>query len=322
MNAPGPVRPVDELPPLARSTLDRAAHRRTDEGWLAEAWKRARVLVVDQVRGGRVLVRDRAGSVELVFADADSAPDTEPSERYFLGVDPDGTPVFALPAPLPELPGTRSANLRDVGDLLSDRDAGILTTAVALAHWHARSPYSPANGMPTTAADGGWSRVDEAGSQHWPRTDPAVIVLVHDGVPGPDGRCLLGHNAAWAGTTWSGRRFSCLAGFVEAGESAEATVLREVAEEVGVQVSQIRYVASQSWPFPGSLMLGFTAYADPAQPVRTDQEEISEARWFTRREIGAVLAGEAVPASNGGPVGLPMAASIAHYLITRWLHSS
>jgi NAD+ diphosphatase len=234
-------------------------------------------------------------------------------------VDTDGTPFFAVPAPLPELPGTRPANLRDVGELLSDRDAGILTTAVALGHWHARSPYSPATGMPTVATDGGWVRVDEAGGQNWPRTDPAVIVLVHDGEPGPDGRCLLGHNVAWAGTTWSGRRFSCLAGFVEAGESAEATVVREVAEEVGVQVSRIQYVASQAWPFPCSLMLGFNAYADPRQPVRTDQEEISEARWFTRREIAAVLAGEEVPAAGNGPVGLPMAASIAHFLIRHWL---
>jgi NAD+ diphosphatase len=310
---------VDALPPLARSTLDRAAHRRTDEGWLAEAWKRARVLLVDDVRGGQALVRE-AGGVELVFVDPESAPETEPSERFFLGIDTDGVPVFAVPSPLPELPGTRPANLRDVGELLSDRDAGILTTAVALGQWHARSPYSPANGTPTAAADGGWVREDEAGGQNWPRTDPAVIVLVHDGEPGPDGRCLLGHNAAWAGTGWRGLRFSCLAGFVEAGESAEATVIREVREEVGVQVSRIQYVASQAWPFPCSLMLGFTAYADPRQPVRIDQEEISEARWFTRREIAAVLAGEEVPAGNGGPVGLPMGASIAHFLIRRWVH--
>jgi NAD+ diphosphatase len=333
VTASSPPRLTGDLPPLARSTLDRAAHRRTDETWLAEAWRRARVLVVEagggpavpgavDVRGGRALVRDAAGGVELVFTDAASAPRTEPGERYFLGLETDGTPVFAVPAPLPELPGTRAANLRDVGDLLSDRDAGILTTAVALGVWHARSPYSPASGLPTTPADGGWSRVDEDGGLNWPRTDPAVIVLVHDGAAGPDGRCLLGHNAAWAGTAWAGRRFSCLAGFVEAGESAEATVVREVAEEVGVQVSRIQYVASQSWPFPGSLMLGFTAYADPDQPVRTDQEEISEARWFTRREIAAVLAGETVPASNGGPVGLPMAASIAHHLIGRWLREA
>ncbi len=320
------------MPPLARSTLDRAAHRRTDEGWLSEAWKRARILVVDEVRGGRALVRQSGDQMELVLTDAESAPDTAPDERLFLGVDTDGTPVFAVTAPLPELPGTRAAGLRDIGDLLTDRDAGILTTAVALGHWHARSPYSPANGLPTAAAGGGWARVDESGGQTWPRTDPAVIVLVNDGVAGPEGRCLLGHNTAWTGVPgWSAaaaeqpapdppvRRFSCLAGFIEAGESAEATVVREVAEEVGLKVGQITYVASQAWPFPCSLMFGFTAHADPRQPVRTDQDEIAEARWFTRREIAAVLAGEEVPATDGARIGLPMPTSIAYFLIGRWV---
>lgn len=334
-------------PPLARSTLDRAAHRRSDEAWLAEAWGRAKVLVVDEVRGGRALVRRAGGGsgggpgsrgdgpVELVFADAGSVPATPPHERLFLGVDTDGTPVFAVTAPLPELAGTRPASLRDIGNLLSDRDAGILTTAVALAHWHARSPYSPASGLPTVAAGGGWARADESGGQNWPRTDPAVIVLVHDGVAGPEGRCLLGHNSAWTGVPgWSAaaaqqgppdppvQRFSCLAGFIEAGESAEAAVVREVAEEVGVRVDRITYVASQAWPFPCSLMFGFTAYADPGQPVHTDEDEIAEARWFTRREIAAVLADEEVPASDGARVGLPMPTSIAYFLINRWLRSS
>lgn len=314
-------------PPLARSTLDRAAHRRTDPAWLEQAWQRCRVVLVDVVRGGRALVRDTgdgdADPVELVYLDPAAAGSPDPDERLFLGVDSDDVPVFAVAAPLPQFPSTRAANLRDVGDRLSDTDAGIFTTALALAHWHARSPYSPSSGQLTVAAEGGWVRLEETGGQHWPRTDPAVIVLVHDGEPGPDGRCLLGHNAAWSGTGWTGRRFSCLAGFVEAGESAEAAVVREVFEEVGVRVSRITYVASQAWPFPGSLMLGFTAYADPRQPVRTDPEEISEARWFSRREIATVLAGDGTPVGLGDGVliGLPMAASIAHHLISGWLRA-
>jgi NAD+ diphosphatase len=146
----------------------------------------------------------------------------------------------------------------------------------------------------------------------WPRTDPAVIVLVHDGISGDEGRCLLGHNAAWTGPGWL-RRYSCLAGFVEAGESCEAAVVREVAEEVGVPVGQLKYLGSQAWPYPGSLMLGFTAEADPTAPVQVDETEITSARWFSRAEIRAVLAGER------DDFGLPMGSSIAFFLVTEWL---
>lgn len=311
-------------PPLARSTLDRAAHRRADPQWLAEAWSRARILVVDGSAGGRALISDvpdrdgNPASVSLVLLDAASVPQAEPAERFFLGVEPDGTPVFALDAPLPTLPATRPVSLRDVGHLLTDRDAGLFTTAVALTNWHATHPYSPATGLPTTVGAAGWSRVDGTGRHVWPRTDPAMIVLVHDGVAGPEGRCLLGHNAAW-GDDGGIRRFSCLAGYVEPGESAEAAVAREVDEEVGVALGRIEYVGSQSWPFPGSLMLGFYAYADPRQPVRADPTEIAQARWFSRREIAAVLAGDYVDAGDGARVSLPMQVSIAFFLISSWL---
>ncbi|GAA4450937.1 NAD(+) diphosphatase [Phytohabitans houttuyneae] len=303
------------LPPLARSTLDRAAHHRRDPEWLAAAWSRARVLVVDTVTGGRALI-DEDGA--LVLLDAKEAPEVEVDQRLFLGVEPDGTPVFAVDAPLPEQTGARALNLREVGHLLSDRDAGLFTAAAALAQWHAGHPYSSTTGLPTAAAEGGWTRVDESGAQAWPRTDPAMIVLVHDGVPGPSGRCLLGNNAAW-GSGRHVRRFSCLAGYVEPGESAEAAVIREVAEEVGIEVRTIDYQGSQAWPFPGSLMLGFTAVGDPDQPVRVDPAEIAHARWFTRAEIAAVLAGETVDAGDGARVGLPPASSIALYLVNRWL---
>jgi NAD+ diphosphatase len=166
--------------------------------------------------------------------------------------------------------------------------------------------------------EAGWSRVDEDGKQMWPRTDPAMIVLVHDGVTGPEGRCLLGHNAAW-GAAGNVRRFSCLAGFVEPGESAEASVSREVAEEVGVTLESLHYEGSQSWPFPGSLMLGYTAVADRSQPIVVDPEEIAEARWFTRRDIAQMIEGEYLDPVSGVAMNLPMSASIAFYLIRRWL---
>ncbi|MFJ8688088.1 NAD(+) diphosphatase [Micromonospora wenchangensis] len=308
----------ETAPPLARSTLDRAAHRRTDPQWLAQAWRRARVLVLDSTRDGRALVRADANPPVLVLRDAAEVGPTPEAYQLFLGVEPDGVPVFAVDAPLPELPGTREANLREVGHLLDDRDAGIFTTALALVNWHLGHGWSPRSGHRTEVAEGGWSRVGADGHRMWPRTDPAMIVLVHDGVDGPDGRCLLGNNATWPRTPGQ-RRFSCLAGYVEPGESAEAAVLREVREEVGVGVERITYAGSQAWPFPGSLMLGYLAEADPGEPVRVDPTEIAYARWFIRREIGAVLAGRAVDAGDGDRVILPPPSSIALFLIHRWL---
>lgn len=289
-------------PLLSRAGLDRAAHRRSDPAWLDEAWAKARVVVVDE---GRVLVRGDA----LVFLDAEQAPD---GERYFLGVDTDDTPYFAVAAETPKLPDTKKRDLRGVGLTLSARDVAIMATAVALANWHVRHAYSPLSGQPTVLAEAGWTRVSDDGSETlWPRTDPAVIMLVHDGVAGPQGRCLLGHNAAWNTPGWE-NRYSCLAGFVEPGESAEMSVAREVFEEVGVAVRDVTYVSSQPWPFPGSIMLGFHAVADPEAELTFEPTEISHARWFTREEIRAVLAGE--PAD----FGLPSAISIAHYLVRTW----
>ncbi|MGN9779096.1 NAD(+) diphosphatase [Micromonospora sp. H33] len=307
----------EEAPPLARSTLDRAAHRRTDPGWLAQAWDRARVLVLDSGDEGRALVAADANPPILALVGPGDVPAEAVARAMFLGVEPDGVPVFAVDAPLPALPGTRPAHLREIGHLLGDRDAGLFTTGLALLNWHRRHAYSPLTGHATTMDEAGWSRVDAGGERVWPRTDPAMIVLVHDGVPGLDGRCLLGNNAAWPRVPGE-RRFSCLAGYVEPGESAEAAVLREVHEEVGVPVADIAYAGSQSWPFPGSLMLGFLATADPVHPVRVDPAEIAYARWFTRGEIGAALAGRTVDV-DGERLILPPPSSIALFLVHRWL---
>ncbi|MEV0897726.1 NAD(+) diphosphatase [Actinoplanes sp. NPDC049802] len=297
-------------PPLARTTLDRAAHHRRDSDWLTAAWDRGQVVVVDLDKGGRALVTDGPdGGSALILVPPSEAPE---GERWFLGVGPDGTPFWAVDAPLTAGEGARAMDLRQVGHLLDARDTGLLTTAVALGNWHRSHRFSPRSGKPTTVVEAGWARVDPDGHMMWPRTDPAMIILVHDGMPGPGGRCLLGHNAAWPERPGSGRRFSCLAGFVEAGESAESAVAREVHEEVGIALSEIRYEGSQSWPFPGSLMLGFHGIADPGQPLRLDPEEIDEAHWFTREDVAKMIAGE-------GPWGLPMNASIAFYLIEKWL---
>jgi len=296
-------------PPLSRSTLERAAKLRTDAVWLEEAWRRGRVLVVAE--NGKALV----ASDRLVLLTPDEAPD---GERLFLGVDSAGVPYFAVCADLPAGADdlVRPYGVREVGHRLPAFEAGLLMTAVALANWHARHRYSPTTGGPTAVSDGGWVRVDSSGAQMWPRTDPAVIVLVHDGVPGEDGMCLLGHNAAWTPPSAGALpRYSCLAGFVEPGESAEQTAVREVAEEVGVQVHDLHYVASQPWPYPGSLMLGFHALADPEDQLTPDATEIADARWFTRAEIRAAAAGE-------GRFAIPMPSSIAHFLIMTWLAGS
>lgn len=302
--------PLSDPPPLARSTLDKAAHRRTDPQWLAESWQRSRVLVL--ATGGRALVVEST----LVLVDAATAESLAPeAERVFLGVDGDDVPHFAVVGELPDRPGARVLGVREVGHLLPDFDAGLLMTAVALTNWHLSHRYAPTSGLATSPGEGGWVRADGAGATIFPRTDPAVIVLVHDGVDGENGRCLLGHNASWArGGAGGVKRYSCLAGFVEPGESAEQTVLREVFEEVGVRIGGLRYAGSQSWPYPGSLMLGYFAVGDPADPVRVDPTEIADARWFTRTEIRAAVDGDA---SVGFGVAPP--ASIAHYLITGWL---
>jgi NAD+ diphosphatase len=300
---PGPA------PPLTWSTLDRAAHRRIDPAWLAEAWPRAQVLVVE---AGRVLVADG----RLLLVPSAQAPE---GERLFLGVDAADRPYFAVVAAHAALgvlaDGATAQGLREVGHRLGELDAALMMTGVSLANWHASHRFSPASGLATEVRDSGWSRVDASGAQLWPRTDPAVIVLVHDAEAGPQGRCLLGRNVAWSRGTWGAiPRYSCLAGFVEPGESAEQTVVREVAEEVGVAVRDVHYVASQPWPYPGSLMLGFHAQGDPHAPLHPDPAEIADARWFTRAEIEAAEAGDT---SVG--FGLPTRSSIAHYLIMQWL---
>jgi NAD+ diphosphatase len=256
------------------------------------------VLVVD-VEGRAAVTSDG----RLVLVPSKEAPE---GERLFLGEE-DGTAYFGVRGPLPE--GGEPSTLRDCGADLDARDAGLFVTAVGLANWHDAHRYSPRTGAATTVRDGGWVReaVDGSG-QLWPRTDPAVIMLVSDGVPGADGRVLLGRHPSWPEG-----RYSTLAGFVEPGESAELAVAREVAEETGVTVHDIRYVASQPWPFPGSLMLGFTALADPDQPLVLDPVEIDDARWFSRVEIRARRA------TDEAAQRLPMRTSIAYHLITRWL---
>jgi NAD+ diphosphatase len=317
----------DELP-LARSAVDRAAATRGQDG-LARALANPTTEVV-AVRDGAVLVGpDALRLAPLVVGDLDPGSD----EDWLLLGEENGhavlarrfAPVAAPPArgsssdvavhrpaaglhpavpDVPEAapPGATWASLRVVGVTLSARDAGLATTAVALDAWHQRHPRCPRCGAPTDVVQAGWvRRCREEGSEHYPRTDPAVIMAVVD----DQGRLLLGHAAAWPEG-----RYSTLAGFVESGESLEAAVRREVAEETGVRIGEVEYRGSQPWPFPASLMVGFVAHALTTH-VQVDGTEVTEARWFTRQELrDAVVAGQVVA---------PGRTSIARALVEDWL---
>ncbi len=284
---------------LARGTVDRLTEKRSDQQWLDAAWQDPRTRVV-VVSAGRALVRLDNEHAELVFVPPAQAP---PGIRMLLGRDGDGVIYFGVNAELPPAgDGVRAASLREVGALLGDRDAGLFTHAVALANWHDTHTHCPLDGTPTVPAAAGHSAIcPEDGSEHFPRTDPAVIMLVTD----PDDRCLLARNVAWPG-----RRVSILAGFVEPGESAEQAVIREVAEETQIKVTNVRYVGSQPWPMPRSLMLGFRAEAPAGQAIVVDRDEIAEAHWFSREELLAAI--------GAREIALPPPVSIARHIIEGW----
>ena len=289
---------------LSRSTVDRATARRADGAWVEAAWAdpRSRVLVVSD---SQALVRSADGRPELVFISSAEAPE---GTKFLLGVDTDDVAYFGVSVP-GGVSRVRSGeddvqpmSLRQVGALLSDRDAGLLTHAVALANWHDTHTHCPRDGTPTVPAPAGHlTTCPTDGSEHFPRLDPAVIMLVTD----PDDRCLLARNALWPKG-----RMSVLAGFVEPGESAEHAVAREVFEETAITVGHIRYLGSQPWPMPRSLMLGFQAAAPGGQRITVDAEEIGEARWFTREEMLAAI--------GTGELAVAPTSLIARRLIEFW----
>ena len=288
---------------LSRSTVDRQGNRRTEEGLLDRLWADPAARVLRTASGRTPVLAAEAGRgprLDLV------PPSAVPHAlvRASLGTGPDGTEYLAAEVEDPAVdPGAGDSwqDLRQLGVVLDDTEAGLLTQAVSLMRWHAVHPRCPRCGAATRVVSAGWVReCPQDGSSHFPRTDPAVIMSVVDA----DDRLLLGHNDAWPA-----RRYSTLAGFVEPGESLEAAVRREVLEEVGVEVGEVTYLGNQPWPFPASLMLGFLGRA-VGTAVRTDDLEISDARWFTREELAAAVA--------AGDVLLPPGISIARRIIEHW----
>lgn len=292
---------VSGIPPLARGSIDRDAPIRKDAEALDRAWADAstRVLVV---RGNEIPLR----SGRLAFGLVSGA---RGAEHRYLGKF-DGASVFSVGVPrgvdphsVHALTGVDWIPARTVGAILSADEAELVAMAAALQHWHDSSEFSPRDGSRTEAAHAGWARIEpESGVEHFPRTDPAVIVLVVH-----EDRALLGSNVLW-----ETGRFSLLAGFIEAGESAEQAARREIMEESGLRIAGLDYLGSQPWPFPRSLMFGyFAALADGQDPaaLSPDPEEIAELRWFTRDELRH-------PADG---VLLPGTGSIARWVIDAWI---
>jgi NAD+ diphosphatase len=304
--------------------LDRADDaRRRDAAWLTEQMGHpgARAVVA-----GTAGVRASDGALELVPLDG-GAPD----DAILLGVDAHG-PVFAIDEDPPpaepvrpslvasggrrgEPPPTSAGDrlgLREAGAVLARADAGLAAYAVSLLNWHRGHRFCANCGASTKLAEAGFIRRCAAcGTDHHPRVDPVVIMLVTD-----DDRVLLGRQRSWPA-----RRYSALAGFVSPGESLEEAVAREVDEEAGVSVGTPRYVSSQPWPFPGSLMMGFTVPWAGGEPGGRD-DELQDVRWFARAEVAAAAAVDEPRWDAGegdGGLLLPPRLAIARMLLEGWL---
>ncbi|MBK8459700.1 MAG: NAD(+) diphosphatase [Micropruina sp.] len=272
--------------------LDRVEGLRNDPDWIAGLWTDPGATVLTVAPTGDLACLPNRTS--LRFSSPSGAYD--PELHLLVGLAAQ-RPCFAV---LAEAVG-QAASLRDLAPHLDGTDTELATAALALVNWHRVAPRCGACGSPTVVTAGGYTRhCARCGRDRFPRTDPAVIVAVLD----DDERLLLGRHAAWP----TGR-LSLLAGFVSAGESLEQAVHREIGEEVGVALTQVRYLASQPWPFPRSLMLGFVARA-ASTLIRVDGIEIVAAQWFSRPELADAVA--------SGEVSLPGPASIAHRIIADW----
>ena len=286
---------------MAGPYMDRAAHLRKDPAWFANALadERSRYLPVWNSRN--LILEDAAPRAALLDLSAVPEVRRNDNELILLGRYA-GIDVFAYEIESTEPPqlglGTRFEDLRLVASMLSPTEAGLLGYARGMVLWRARHRFCGLCGAATLAARGGHVLVcTNAGCRHeqFPRTDPAIIVLVSDGE-----RALLGRQASWPVG-----RYSTIAGFVESGESLEDAVAREVFEETGIEVDQIEYHSSQPWPFPSSLMLGFTAHALTTQ-IHLRDDELEDAQWFTRADL-----------ASGRPL-VPPGVSISFRLIEHW----
>ena len=286
------------------SRIDRSSHLRENPATLDLLWLKAQILHIAQGRIGAegYLSADRVAALI-------ASGEFKVGSRYFLGLDAlTGDPYFAWDtqwsvAKTDDEMNVGFTTLREVGASLSDIDVELALHGFALSNWHRAHPCCAKCGAPTRVDLGGAVRVcDVDKSQHHPRTDGAVIVLIRDN----DDRILLGHQPVWPEG-----RFSCFAGFLEPGETFEQCVAREVFEESGVSVREINYLGSQPWPFPASIMISFDAVTDFPDAARPDGTEITEVKWFTRDQLRAE--------AKAGTLLLPPTISVARKMIERWL---
>ena len=294
---------------FAGNPLDRAGDRRGDPAWLARRLEDPASLAV-ALWNGQPLVETGEKGPQIAYLRADMAQDLAggPERLLFMGLWKE-TAVFALdleggsdPAEGPLLGLGRCEDLRGVALALPATDAGILATAKAMFEWRRKHRHCATCGEPSLVADGGWKRVCPAcNAEHFPRTDPVVIMLAVRAE-----RCLLGRQAAWPKGM-----FSALAGFVEPGESLEEACARELAEEAALRTLSVRYHSTQPWPYPSSLMIGLIAEVEN-EDASPDQTELEEVRWFTREDARKLLAGEIQGAWAPPPL------AIAHHLIKAW----
>lgn len=292
--------------PFTGNPLDRRSDKRPDAAWINEQLKVGHILPLWNlqvlVKGSPVL---SAAHVPLAVADELAAMD---SPAVFLGLDGE-TPLFAMDvsadARAPEIlaPHGEFSELRPAAPMLRKKDLAILSQAKAMLDWHARHRFCARCGAATISADAGYKRsCPRCHAEHFPRTDPAVIMLVTH-----EDKGLLARNVNWAPDF-----YSTLAGFVEPGETLEEAVQRELYEEAGVRAKNVRYFASQPWPFPAALMLGFYAEAESFD-LKLDQTEIADAAWYTKDEARALINGE-LEGRRG-----PMKIAIAYHLIKGWV---
>jgi NAD+ diphosphatase len=300
---------LDDTIPYSGNPLDRMSPRRTDKGWVAERLEDPATRFLPFWRL-QVLVKQGADP-ELGWARRDVCERMAPDPGAVLLGERGGAAHFAidlsaLPDPLGDLGLAGEARFSEphavVGGL-PQGEAGIVAQGRGLLTWHARHRFCGACGEPTRSADAGYvRRCPSCSAEHFPRTDPVVIML-----PVRGGRCLLGRQPTFPNGMWS-----ALAGFLEPGETIEEAVRREVAEESGLRVGAVRYQASQPWPFPASLMIGCIADAESEQ-ISVARDELEDARWFGREELERALGGK------HPEMFVPPPMAIAHHLMRAWL---